>query len=347
MEGKWIRQPASGVSIVFVHGILSDGIACWQNDNGAYWPDLLKSERSLEGLGIYVFTYQTGIFSGTYSLSDAVDSMKEHLRIDKVSPCQCLIFVCHSMGGLVVRKFLVERSIELIEEKTIVGLFMIASPSLGSDYASWLSPIARLLNHTQADALHFVESNLWLSGLDKEFKNLKEAGRLSLSGKELVEDKFVTLQKLWRKQVVAPFSGAVYFGEPYKVPGSDHFSIAKPASNSDIQNRLLVQFTEGLLEGINIDKEIASKASKHPEDISVDLLSVMKAIQKQLLKTKQTRIPNAIATDFIANEMRISSEEAIALVQTLIDKRFLTTVSGQRIELTTSGLHFALQKEQT
>ena len=247
MQGEWVRRPSTDTVVVFVHGFLSSGATCWQHEDGGYWPNLLQSEESALSHGIYVFTYQTSIFSGTYSLSDVVDSLKEHMRIDKVFPCRNLIFVCHSMGGIIVRKFLVERSHELIEAKCSIGLFLVASPSLGSDYANWLSPIAKLLDHTQADALRFVNDNLWLSGLDKEFKNLKESGKLQLKGKELVEDKFVTLRNFWRKHVVAPFGGAVYFGEPYKVPGSDHFSIAKPATDSSIQHKLLVLFIQEFL----------------------------------------------------------------------------------------------------
>jgi C4-dicarboxylate-specific signal transduction histidine kinase len=71
---------------------------------------------------------------------------------------------------------------------------------------------------------------------------LKESGRLKMKGKELIEDKFVFLRKFWRRQVVEPFAGARYFGEPYKVPNSDHFSIAKPRDDNDDPHRLLVQF---------------------------------------------------------------------------------------------------------
>jgi hypothetical protein len=78
--------------------------------------------------------------------------------------------------------------------------------------------------------------------LDKEFMNLKEAGKLEIKGKELVEDKFVYLKRFWRWQVVEPFSGARYFGESFKVPGSDHFSIAKPKDENADQHRLLRQF---------------------------------------------------------------------------------------------------------
>ena len=42
--------------------------------------------------------------------------------------------------------------------------------------------------------------------------------------------------------MVEPFSGARYFGESFKVPGSDHFSIAKPEDREAIQHRLLLYF---------------------------------------------------------------------------------------------------------
>jgi hypothetical protein len=50
------------------------------------------------------------------------------------------------------------------------------------------------------------------------------------------------LKNIWRKPVVELSSGARYFGEPYKVPKSNHSSIAKPDSKDAIQHRLLCQF---------------------------------------------------------------------------------------------------------
>ena len=213
MKGEWLRKPTANTTVVFVHGILSSGESCWKHANGAYWPGLLQDESELAALGIYVFTYQTGIFSGSYNLSDVVDSLIEFLRLDDVLANQQIIFVCHSMGGIVVRKFLVRRT-DLIEQKIDIGLFLVASPSLGASYANWLSPLAQVLGHTQADALRFTQDNVWLNELDKDFVTLKESGRLTIKGKELIEDKFVILSRFWRKQVVEPCSGAKYFGEP-------------------------------------------------------------------------------------------------------------------------------------
>ena len=262
MKGVWIKPPTTNASVVFVHGILSDGEACWTNHNGCYWPELLSKEPGLESLGVYVFTYQTGFFSGSYRLSDVVDALNVHMTLDRVLESDQLIFVCHSMGGIVVRKFLVERALDLIEAQKRVALFLVASPTLGSSYADWLSPLARLFGHSQADVLRFVRGNEWLADLNKEFKNLKESGRLPMRGKELTEDKFLVLRGFFfRRQVVEPFAGDVLFGEGYKVPKSDHLSIAKPENSGSIQHRLLCDFIRSFL-AIDTDGNAVERGEK-------------------------------------------------------------------------------------
>ncbi|MEK4032533.1 alpha/beta fold hydrolase [Methylocystis sp. IM3] len=304
MQGEWIRRPTGTDSVIFVHGILSSGETCWRDGDGSYWPDLLKHEPKLEPLGIYVFTYETGIFSGSYRLSDVVDALKEHMRLDHVLESDRLIFVCHSMGGLVVRKLIVERAFELIMANKEVGLFLVASPSLGSSYADLLSPLAQLFGHAQADALRFVRSNAWLSDLDKEFINLKEGGKLKLKGKDLTVDKFVIFDKFWRRQVVEPFAGARYFGEPFKIAGSDHFSIAKPKDRAAIQHRLLCKFISETALAINTNSSSTDalkaerciyerdRSNKEPRDFSAPLRKHMSEVQRKIgaLTQEQYRV---------------------------------------------------------
>jgi hypothetical protein len=275
MQGEWTRKPQGDASVVFVHGILSSGKTCWRHKSGGYWPELLKDEPEFGSLGIYVFTYQTGFFSGSYRLGDVVDALKEQMRLDRVLESDRVIFVCHSMGGLVVRKFIVERATELIAEDKKIGLFLVASPSLGATYADWLSGLAKLVGHAQADALRFIRNNHWLMDLDKEFINLKEGGRLKIKGKELIEDRFVVLWKFFQRQVVEPFSGAKYFGEPYKVPKSDHFSIAKPKDKNEIQHRLLRKFIS------DMDGEYSQDALG---DRKRQLTPMLETVERQSLK---------------------------------------------------------------
>ena len=148
------------------------------------------------------------------------------------------------MGEIVVRRLIVANQVKFIERSYPVGLFLVASPSLGSRDANLAGFLALLLQHTQALALRFSQTNTWLNDLDKDFINLKESGRLSLFGKELVEDRPIPLRRWFglRRRIVEPFAAAKYFGEAFRVPRSDHISISKPESSSAVQHQLLKLF---------------------------------------------------------------------------------------------------------
>lgn len=282
MNGQWIRKADGDTAVIFIHGVLSRGETCWRHENGTYWPELLANALEHQNIGIYEFNYKTGFFSGTYRLGDVVDSLREHIKLDGLLNKRRLVFVCHSMGGLVARKFVAEHAAKLIEKPIDVGLFLIASPSLGSEYANWLAPIAKLFGHAQADALRFTQSNAWLMDLDREFINLKENGQLAIFGKELIEDTFIVLKKLLRKQVVSPFSGARYFGDPFKVPNSDHFSIAKVEGYNAIQHRLLVEFLRKTKEEFGEDSRAVQDLQ--PKDASSDEFNTTSAQKNKQMK---------------------------------------------------------------
>jgi hypothetical protein len=150
------------------------------------------------------------------------------------------------MGGIVARRYLVQQENYDLKEKGVkeVGLFLVASPSLGAEYANLFKEFAKILNHSQADALRFSQNNTWLNALDQDFLRLNgRSASLTIRGKELVETQFRLLGvRLPMRQVVEPFSGARYFTDPYTVPNSDHFTIAKPESREAIQHRLLCRF---------------------------------------------------------------------------------------------------------
>lgn len=267
MNGEWIRNARSDTSVVFVHGILAKENSSWRHVNGTYWPGLLAQEQELEGVNVYVFSYRTGIFSGTYQLGDVVDALKERMRLDGLLDSKRLIFVCHSMGGIVARRFIVVHQMDFRERQTQLGLFLVASPSLGSSYANLLTGLGRALGirNAQAGALRFAQDNAWLNDLDKDFINLKETGALAITAKELVEDTFIVIKGWWRRQVVEPFSGARYFGESYKVEGSDHSSIATPKTPKAIQHQLLYGFIrEMLAEPISVIQKGKSYDAGHP-----------------------------------------------------------------------------------
>ncbi|OCJ66289.1 hypothetical protein A6U97_26520 [Agrobacterium tumefaciens] len=237
MSGRWIRAAASDTTIVFVHGINSGEDAF--RSSSAFWPDLVMAEPDFTGIGIYAFEYRTEIKAPGYTLGDAVDYLKEILRLEKIDQQRQIIFICHSMGGNLVRRYLVMQSMELTKRQTKCGLFMLACPSSGSHYANLFRMIRRNY-HMQLESLVSSQKNVWLNDLDNDFKNLLHGQSFKIVGRELTEDMPIVGRLLMpRTQVVPPQSAARYFGEPLKVPGSDHFTISAPTGPHSLQHRVL------------------------------------------------------------------------------------------------------------
>jgi pimeloyl-ACP methyl ester carboxylesterase len=117
-----IRKPGSEKSVVFVHGILSGGEDAWGQPS---WPELLAKEAELQDVGVFVFSYQTTLSSRTYSIGDVVDALREHFNLDGLWDQRRLVFVCHSMGGIVARRFIVVNQAKLIEHNCAIGLSLL------------------------------------------------------------------------------------------------------------------------------------------------------------------------------------------------------------------------------
>ncbi len=74
---KYVRQlPGADTVIVFVHGIMGDGVSTWTNSGtNAYWPTMLTHDPTFDGVDIFVYSYDAGLFA---SLS--IDEIAEGMR---------------------------------------------------------------------------------------------------------------------------------------------------------------------------------------------------------------------------------------------------------------------------
>ena len=239
-------------AIVFVHGLASDSRDAWYHEGeGAYWPALVRDDPVFAGSAIFLGGYHTAVDSRDYDFRDAANQLHRSLAIG-VAPASTavldhpnILFVTHSAGGIVVRHMLT-RHVNDFSDKA-VGLMLIASPSIGARDADRLRFIADLVRSKQGRQLGF--DNPFLESLDKDFKNLVHEDKIPrLKGVEWLEHylPFGTLGKLvgiGRDDVlVDEQSGGRYFGEPQRMPGSDHISIVKPDSQDHESHRSLVYF---------------------------------------------------------------------------------------------------------
>lgn len=248
---EWVHhRKGSNTCIVFVHGILSDTESAFTHKNGTNWPRLLAAEPGLNA-SILAYNYRTDILCENYDLTHVVDYLRDGFSLEGLWKTRKLLFVAHSMGGIVARKFIISNQANLIKARVKVGLLLIASPSLGSRDANDLAGLNRFVGNSQLDALKLADENSWLRDLDREFYDLKENGHLRVIGKELTENVAPPMKRrfmfsYFRRPIVENWSAAPFFKEPCMIPMSDHNSIAKPADRNDVQYRHLLLLLEKL-----------------------------------------------------------------------------------------------------
>jgi pimeloyl-ACP methyl ester carboxylesterase len=118
--------------IVFVHGAFGDGEETWTNaTTGAYFPELLLDDELFQDANIWVHHYPRG-----YLIGELADHLRRQLSHDNVifNHGQ-VIFVAHSMGGLVVREYLV-RYRDQIPTGSVPMLYFYSTPSTGAALAN-------------------------------------------------------------------------------------------------------------------------------------------------------------------------------------------------------------------
>ena len=142
--------------IIFVHGLGGNAYKtwCWNRDEANFWPAWLAEEEGLESYRIFTFGYNSD-FKGAGTNLNVIDFAKGLLtqmltssgyRGRQSTPIgkQSIIFVAHSLGGLVVKKaYILGRSDDNFAEivSKVHGIIFLATPHRGASYAKILNNI--------------------------------------------------------------------------------------------------------------------------------------------------------------------------------------------------------------
>ncbi|KAI0834641.1 hypothetical protein F5Y06DRAFT_278520 [Hypoxylon sp. FL0890] len=138
------RGPAEGVDLVFVHGLRGSRVKTWSQGD-ACWPrDFLKDD--MENARGITWGYDANIANAfSFASQESIFGHAEALLIDlsnwRKNITRPIIFICHSLGGLVVEKALVKSFMErdtpkilrlgLIHDNTL-GVVFMGTPHRGS-----------------------------------------------------------------------------------------------------------------------------------------------------------------------------------------------------------------------
>jgi pimeloyl-ACP methyl ester carboxylesterase len=131
----YVRKVAGfRTAIVFVHGIFGDARETWTNPvTKAYFPDLVATDSQFAGADVYTYEYPTSFLNAPFSIDEISENMRLFFDNDEISAHQNLVFVTHSMGGLVTRAYLLKNREAAARTRMI---YFYSTPTTGSEIAA-------------------------------------------------------------------------------------------------------------------------------------------------------------------------------------------------------------------
>ncbi len=176
-DPHWVfqHQPRARVAVVFIHGLFGDTIGTWTPD-AAGEAGFLKLLNRAPGVGdkvdIFAFGFTSKMFgSGSLNVREAASSLEESLKANGVLDYDSIVFVAHSMGGLVALRYLV-RHRDKLEHVPLVVLY--ASPMDGADIANIASHVA---SNPALAQMFDGDGNEFLAALNEDWAAIPMASR--------------------------------------------------------------------------------------------------------------------------------------------------------------------------
>jgi HEAT repeat protein/pimeloyl-ACP methyl ester carboxylesterase len=164
--------PDAQASVFFIHGLGGDQRLTWTAREDAFWPSWLA--EMFPGIAVFSLGYEASPSSwlgSTMPISDRALQLLALLEARQLlrSP---VIFIVHSLGGLVVKEMIriaatyQNQAWETVARQTL-GIVFLATPHSGARIADYLGALSRLLrlstsvHELEANAPPLRDLNLW------------------------------------------------------------------------------------------------------------------------------------------------------------------------------------------
>lgn len=231
------------LGVVFIHGLQGDEKKSW-----GQFPALLKNDNVFgDEIDIKFFSYNTSIIripfisKKSISIQDIAETLDTWLEVE-CGQYKSVLLVCHSLGGLVARKYLIDRVKKNKSIPAISSLVMYATPNNGADLASvgkYLSLRNRHLKQMckDSDFIEFLNEDWHTCELEKKYRIQYLGG---------------AIDKIVDKKSAKQFWG----NNNWKLlPKKGHIDIIKPENSSDISFKILSNEIENILYSTNTNYE--------------------------------------------------------------------------------------------
>ncbi|KAJ4141129.1 hypothetical protein NW768_000336 [Fusarium equiseti] len=193
-------HPKAKVDIVLFHGLNGQPYSTWTANNNVFWPlDLLPAALKDSHANIMVYGYNADVYSNCNDRTPSNNFIYQHAqslvtnltfhRRSEGTFKNPIIWVCHSLGGILVKRALLYSSDihepHLQDLRSIFvstfGLIFLGTPHIGSDAASWAlilqaivdTVIPKTIFHSEPILLRTLKKdNETLADINNQFLNI-------------------------------------------------------------------------------------------------------------------------------------------------------------------------------
>ncbi len=328
-----VERAHSTADVIFVHGLGGHGRDTWTGAPDAFWP--LWIFEDIKPVEVWTLEYPASIFgsaNGSLVIANQAKQVLDLLAAHSIGK-RPLIFVTHSLGGLLVKQLLrtaVELHKPAWEEiaSNTKGILFLATPHSGSSIASLASKfplVSRATAQIASNDPHLIELNDWYQ---------QNAVALGFATHAYCETK--------------GYYGPIIVDKASANPGvvgcvvvefdGDHSEISKPKSRQSPIYAGARQFIRDLIEGPSIassflanpqqDADAADALADELEIYTTDKEPRLDLAEKLTLGgrayeiQRATRLKEEFAKSFTRNQLQLSSTRRYIRLLAEVDSRF-------------------------
>ena len=235
--------PSRLADVIFIHGLDGDPFGTWKHAS-LFWPEALGLDHAQAGVWSLGYPAAKTEWNGSaMPLADRATNVLTLLDAHGIGE-RPLVFVVHSMGGLLVKQML-RHALQYGDpawqriSRATAGIVFLATPNSGSRIANWMTFFS--LARASAAVKDLEHNDAGLRDLNLWFRN-----NVHLLGCRVL----VFYEKLPMGQVIVVDEASSDPGIPHVVPiplDENHATICKPGSARSLQYLKVKRFLDDLL----------------------------------------------------------------------------------------------------
>lgn len=285
----WIKssRPDARTAIVFVHGVMGDSRTTWLAPGAeAGWPVLVSRDPALPSVDVLAVGYRSTSIGAASNVEEiAVRSLRALRDEGLFANYDNVVFVVHSMGGLVTKRML--RTLQGEDRPAfdkVRAVVFFSTPAKGSDVAAiaeWVSGNPQFRDMAPSDFSSFLQV------LDNDWQALLRS-RAAASPFPRSYCAYETLPDHGMKVIVPRSSAETSCDETPVAFDRDHAGIVKPTSADDEVHRYLRARILASLDPSLVPQQVTVKLSRESGE-ALQAGSVLKDLDQFEIRLDATR----------------------------------------------------------